>query len=131
MKKPVSFKIAATLYLIGMCFGLVRDILYKFYFELKPDFYYWNPVVFTILVIVVFIGFFLIKKGLNWVRYVSVALYLLGIVQLIISPSYLSQELNFATLLGALILFSYLFRGISIYFLFSKESNLYLKGKSI
>lgn len=127
MKKPISFKIAAILYLIGMCFGLVRDLLYKFYYELKPDFYYWNPVVFTILVLAVLIGFYLIKRGLNWVRFVSLILYLLGILQFILYPKYLSDELNFASVLGVLILLSFLLRGISIYFLFTKESNLYLK----
>lgn len=131
MKKPISFKIAAILYITGMAFGLIRDLLYTFAFELKPDFYYINPYAFPIIVVSVFVGFLLIMKGLNWVRYASLALYLVSLIKLVLYPENLSSDLDAATILGILILLSYLFRGVSIYFLFNQESMQFFKLKKI
>jgi hypothetical protein len=131
MKKPISFKISATLYIIGVSFGLVRDLLNTFYYQVKPDFYYSNQFIFPIIVIAASIGVVLILKGLNWVRFVSLVFYLIGIIKLLLYPEYLSEELSFASILGVLILSSYLFRGISIYYLFNLDSNQYFKSKRL
>lgn len=129
MKKPVSFKIAAWLFIVGMICVIFRVFLIKHSFEKKPDFYYNNTLEIPFLIVCILIGYYFIQKGLNWVRYVSLISYLILIVSVFLNPVSLEEEIRFKTVLGALWVGSFFFRGISIYYLFSPESNRFLKDK--
>ncbi|MGJ8661334.1 MAG: hypothetical protein ACSHXL_04805 [Bacteroidota bacterium] len=129
MKKPNSFNIAAYCFLTGMGFGLIRDLIFNSTEGVKPEFLYWNPYVFGLISIITLIGFLLISKGLNWVRIVALILFATTIISFFFKLDYLSQELEFSTLSGLLIITSLIFRGSAVYFMFNKPSNEYIKSR--
>ncbi len=130
MKKPVSFIIAAYCFLIGMSFGIVRDLLFNATQAEKPEFIYWNPYVFALILIFTGIAFYFISKGLNWVRIVALVLYSTTIISFFFKLDLLMQELKFSVLSGILIIFSLILRGTSVYFMFNKHSNQFIKSKN-